>query len=75
MINRLNFARGRILPLLAVNAGAGADLYRSGERTMQMQIDGDDLNNQLNILDFGGLFSGNAIEPQQSVTARLKFSF
>jgi hypothetical protein len=28
-----------------------------------LQADADNLNNRLNIIDFGGLFSGNAIAP------------
>ncbi len=72
VIDRLNFARGRILPLLAFSAGAGADLYQAREFKVHLQVDGNDLNNRLNILDFGGLFSGNAIEPKRSVIARLK---
>ncbi len=73
VIDRLNFARGRILPLFAVNAGAGAEVYRSETLKIQLQVDGEDLNNRLNILDFGGLFSGNAIDTQRSVIARLTF--
>lgn len=63
MIDRINFARGRILPLLAVNASLGADIYKSQRLTTRLQADADNLNNRLNIIDFGGLFSGNAIAP------------
>ena len=66
VISRINFARGRILPLLAVNASLGADVYKSDRVTMRFQADGDNLNDRLNIIDFGGLFSGNAIAPGRS---------
>jgi hypothetical protein len=33
------------------------------------------LNNRLNVIDFGGLFSGNAIGPGRSFTLRLKAGF
>ena len=75
VINRINFARGRILPLLAVNASLGADVYKSEGITMRFQADGDNLNNRLNIIDFGGLFSGNAIAPGRSFALRLNTSF
>jgi hypothetical protein len=42
---------------------------------MRVQIDGQNLNNVLNVIDFGGLFSGNAIGPPRSVAARLTTNF
>jgi len=33
------------------------------------------LNNRLNVIDFGGLFSGNAIDPGRSFAVRLNTSF
>jgi hypothetical protein len=75
VINRINFARGRILPLLAVNASLGADVYKSERFTTRLQADGDNLYNRLNIIDFGGLFSGNAIAPGRSFALRLNTSF
>jgi len=75
VIGRINFARGRILPLLAASASLGADIYKSERMTMRFQADGDNLNGRLNIIDFGGLFSGNAIAPGRSFALRLKTSF
>ena len=75
VVNRLNFARGRILPAFQVNASAGADLYKSDRMNIRFQIDGQNLNNVLNVIDFGGLFSGNAIGPPRSVAARLTTNF
>jgi len=75
VVNRINFARGRILPLLAVNASIGADVYKGDHITTRFQADGDNLNNRLNIIDFGGLFSGNAIAPGRSFALRLNTSF
>jgi hypothetical protein len=42
---------------------------------MSLQADGHDLNNRLNVIDFAGLFSGNAIAPQRSYTLRLQSRF
>lgn len=70
VLSRLNFDRGRILPLLAVNASLSADLVRRDHLHMTLHIDGENLNNRLNVLDFGGLFSGNAIAPARSVLMR-----
>ncbi|MGA7081519.1 MAG: carboxypeptidase regulatory-like domain-containing protein [Terriglobales bacterium] len=75
VIARINFARGRIYPAFQVNASAGADVYKSDRITTRFQIDGQNLNNILNVIDFGGLFSGNAIGPSRSVSARLTTTF
>ena len=75
VISRINFDRGRIRPLLAVNASVGVDLYKSDKFNLRLQADGDNLNNRLNVIDFGGLFSGNAIGPQRSYALRLNSSF
>jgi hypothetical protein len=42
---------------------------------MELQADGANLTNVLDVLDFGGLFSGNAIGPSRSVLLRLTTSF
>ena len=75
MVDRLNFDRGRVDPSLAISASVGADLIRSEKCVTRIQVDGDNLNNRLNVLDFGGLFSGNAIEPGRRVYGRLSVSF
>jgi hypothetical protein len=75
VIDRINFARGRVLPALSVNATGGVDLYKGDRLTTRFQADGENLNNRLNVIDFGGLFSGNAIGPGRSVSLRLNASF
>jgi hypothetical protein len=75
VVNRINFERGRIRPLLAVNSSLGADIYKSERMNVRFQVDGGNLNNRLNVIDFGGLFSGNAIAPARSVTVRLNTRF
>jgi hypothetical protein len=75
VISRLNFDRGRVSPQLAVNASLGVDAYTGERLKLRFQADGDNLNNRLNIIDFGGLFSGNAIGPGRSFSLRLNTSF
>jgi hypothetical protein len=75
IFDRINFARGRILPSFQVNASAGADLYRSDRVKMRLQADGENLNDVLDVIDFGGLFSGNAIGPSRSFSLRLAAEF
>jgi hypothetical protein len=75
VLDRINFARGRIYPSFMVNASAGADVYKSDRVNMQFQIDGENLTNVLDVIDFGGLFSGNAIGPSRSFGVRLTTNF
>jgi TonB-dependent receptor-like protein len=75
VLNRINFARGRIYPAFQVNASAGVDIYNSDRMKMRFQIDGQNLNNILDVIDFGGLFSGNAIGPSRSYALRLTTNF
>jgi hypothetical protein len=75
VLDRINFNRGRIDPSFQVNASAGADLYHSESVQVRLQADGQNLNNVLDVIDFGGLFSGNAIGPPRSYLVRLTTSF
>jgi hypothetical protein len=42
---------------------------------MRFQVDGENLTNVLDVIDFGGLFSGNAIGPSRSFALRLSSDF
>jgi len=75
VLDRINFERGRIDPAFQANASAGADLYRNEKVKVQLQADGQNLNNVLDVIDFGGLFSGNAIGPPRSYQLRLTTTF
>lgn len=75
VVDRVNFRQGRIYPAFQVSASAGADLYKSERMNMRFQVDGTNLTNIVDVIDFGGLFSGNAIGPSRSVALRLTTSF
>jgi hypothetical protein len=75
VLNRIDFTTGRINPSFQVNASAGAEVYRSDRLNMKFQIDGQNLSNVLEVIDFGGLFSGNAIGPSRSYAMRLTTNF
>jgi len=75
VVDRVNFDRGRILPSYQLNASAGASVYKSDRLKMTLQADGQNLNNVLDLIDFGGLFSGNAIGPSRSFSLRLISNF
>ncbi|HTX15281.1 MAG TPA: TonB-dependent receptor [Candidatus Baltobacteraceae bacterium] len=75
VIDRINFNRGRIYPSFQVNASVGADLYKSERFNVRFQVDGENLTNVVDVIDFGGLFSGNAIGPSRSFALRLSTTF
>ena len=75
VVNRINFDRGRIKPTLSIDATVGAEIYRTERLDMRFQADAENLNNRLNVIDFGGLFSGNAIGPSRSGALRLAATF
>jgi hypothetical protein len=75
MLTRINFSRGRIYPSVLANASVGLQLYKSERLNTWLQGDGENLNNVLDVLDFGGLFSGNAIGPARSFGLRVSTSF
>jgi hypothetical protein len=75
VLNRINFSRGRINPTFQVNASAGADVYKSDRLNIRFQVDGQNLTNILDVIDFNGLFSGNAIGPSRSFAVRLATNF
>ena len=75
VVDRVNFAQGRIYPTFQVSASAGADVYKSERANVRFQVDGQNLTNVVDVIDFGGLFSGNAIGPSRSISLRLTTNF
>jgi hypothetical protein len=75
VINHLNFNRDRISPYLTENVSVGANLFKREKRSVRLQADAANLSNTLEVIDFGGLFSGNAIGPARQYTIRLVTNF
>jgi outer membrane receptor for Fe3+-dicitrate len=75
VVDRIDLNDGRIKPTLSVDVTGGFDLYKKEKRSLRLQADVENLNNRLNVIDFGGLFSGNAIGPPRSYFLRLAATF
>ena len=75
IINRVNFERGRVRPSFSFDAAAGAELYRKEQRSAALQIQVANLTYRLNVINFASLFSGTAVAPPRSASARLKLTF
>lgn len=75
VVSRVNFARGRVRPSFSVDASVGVEVWKKDKWNMRLQADAVNLNNQLNVINFEGLFSGNAIGPPRNYSLRLTTSF
>lgn len=75
VLNRVNFARGRVSPSFSLDAGAGVDLYRRDLRTLSLLLETANLTDRVNVINFASLFSGTAIGPPRSISGRLRVGF
>jgi hypothetical protein len=75
VVSRVNFDKGRVRASLSIDASLGADLWKTERLKVRMQFDATNINNRLNVIDFAGLFSGNAIGPPRSYAVRLQTNF
>lgn len=75
IVDQVNFARGRLRPNFSLDAAAGATVWTRNDVNVRMEADIQNITNRLNVLDFVGLFSGNAVAPSRAAFARLETSF
>jgi hypothetical protein len=75
VINHLNFNRQRINPYFTQNLSVGADVLKREKYNVRFQGDIANASNTLEVIDFGGLFSGNAIGPGRQFTFRTVATF
>ena len=74
-MNEVNFNAGSVRPNFSLDAAAGATLFHKEGRDISFEIEGHNLTDKVNVLDFASLFSGTAVAPPISVSARLKVGF
>jgi hypothetical protein len=75
ILNEVNFPARRVRPNFSLEAAAGATLFHKEGRDVTFEIEGHNLTDKVNVVNFAGLFSGTAVAPPASVSARLKFGF
>jgi hypothetical protein len=75
VMNHLNFNRDRIRPYFTQNASVSVDVFQREKHSVRLQADAQNLSNTLELIDFGGLFSGNALGPSRQFTFRLVTTF
>ena len=75
IVSRVDFQSTRVRPNCSLDAEAGATLYHKEGRDVSFEIAGHNITDKVNVLNFASLFSGTAVAPPASVSARLKFGF
>lgn len=75
VLGAVNFDRGRIRPWSSLDLAAGTVLVERGDRRLRIELQVANVQNRLNVINFASLFSGTAIAPPRSATARLRYSF
>jgi outer membrane receptor for Fe3+-dicitrate len=75
VVDRVNLAHGRVRPSLSIDASVGVEIWEHDNVNLRFQAGVTNINNRLNVIDFAGLFSGNAIGPPRSYLMRLTTSF
>jgi len=75
IVNEVNFAKGRVKPNFSFDVGAGAVVYSKEHRSATLQVEGANLTDRVNVINFASLFSGTSVAPPRSVSASLRLTF
>jgi hypothetical protein len=75
ILNEVNFNAGRVRPNFSLDAAAGATVFHKEGKDVTFEIEGHNLTGKVNVINFASLFSGTAVAPPASVSARLKVGF
>jgi hypothetical protein len=75
IVDRVDFATGRVRPALSLDASGGVTVYRKGPSAVTVQADVRNLSGRLRVINFAGLFSGTALAAPRSVALRARVEF
>jgi hypothetical protein len=75
VVDRVDFAAGRLAASLAIDCGIGIEAWRVGRRRLEIRAEIANLTNRLNVVNFAGLFSGTAVAPPRSLGVRARLDF
>lgn len=75
ILDHVNLGRGRVGPNFSVDAASGVEFYCKEKRSGALEIRGANLSDRVNVINFASLFSGTAVAPPRSVSARLRLTF
>ncbi len=75
ILDRVNFARGRIRPSFGWDLSTGVEMWRHENRSVRLQVDVLNVAGRLNLINFSGLLSGTALGAPRTVGAQLRMQF
>jgi hypothetical protein len=75
ILRELNFDLNRVRPNFSLDTAMGATLFHKEGRELSCEIEGHNLTDKVNVVNFAGLFSATAVAPPANVSARLKLAF
>jgi len=75
VVDHVDFEAGRLRQNVAIDWGAGIELWRRDKRRVDLRAEIANLTNRLNVVNFAGLFSGTAVAPPRSANVRVRVEF
>jgi hypothetical protein len=75
ILSEVNFNAGRVRPNFSLDVAVGATVFHKEGKEISFQVEGHNITDKLNLLNFASLFSGTAVAPPAGVSARLKVGF
>jgi outer membrane cobalamin receptor len=75
VVQRVNFATGRVRPSASLDVSTGFTLIKSSSRSVRLQAEVRNLTNRLDVINFAGLFSGTALAAPRSAAVRVRLEF
>jgi hypothetical protein len=75
IIDQVNFGKARVRPNYSLQVAAGVEMHHKEQRSAAFEIQAENLTDHVNVINFQSLFSGTAVAPPRSVSARLKLTF
>ncbi len=71
ILDKINFARGRVKPNFNLDFSFGAEIWKKERQSLTLQFDVVNATGRLNVINFTGLFSGTALAPGRMVGLKL----
>jgi hypothetical protein len=75
ILQRVNFERGRLRPSFSLGASTGVVLWKRELQKAEVQVGVTNFTDQLNVINFAGVFSGTAIDAPRAVNVKFRYSF
>jgi hypothetical protein len=75
IVHQIDFESGRVRPSASLDAAMSATLVKTGRTQLPVQVNGVNLTNRLNVINFAGLFSGTALAPPRTFGVRAQVEF